>query len=274
MQVSEQGQPGDGVSDGAATPTGAVDGDVGAPTRARRAPRARDTASPADARTTGPTERSAEPAGPPTEVGRPAERRTPDAPANRDGGPEDGPTPGRRGAHVASAPGAAGGGGSSAATPGRRPRRASVPDPSGTRPSARGRTAGLGDDVSTGPALETRNEVVLVGRVAAPAEERTLPSGDVIATWRLVVDRPPGQALPEGVRRTPVDTLDCVAWTAKVRRTARALEAGDVAAVSGALRRRFWRAGPAVVSRCEVEVATLTRLRRAPRAVRRPGGPG
>ena len=110
-------------------------------------------------------------------------------------------------------------------------------------------------------ALETRNEVSLVGRVSAPAQERTLPSGDVIATWRLVVDRPAGRrpAAP-GTRTVTVDTLDCVAWGAGARRTARGLAPGDVVSVKGALRRRFWRAGAATASRCEVEVETLKRL--------------
>lgn len=118
--------------------------------------------------------------------------------------------------------------------------------------------------VPAGEPLETRNDVALVGRVAAPAEERTLPSGDVLATWRLVVDRPhTGRRVPEGRRAVTVDTLDCVAWAAGARRTARSLATGDVVAVDGALRRRFWRAGAGAVSRCEVEVTTVKRLRRA-----------
>ena len=111
---------------------------------------------------------------------------------------------------------------------------------------------------------EARNEVVLVGRVAAPAQERTLPSGDVILTWRLVVDRPPPRRKPpEGVRVVGVDTLDCVAWTGGVRRTARSFVEGDVVEVQGSLRRRFWRAGAGAASRCEVEVGVARRLARA-----------
>ena len=126
-------------------------------------------------------------------------------------------------------------------------------------------TAGGGQEPPPAPGLETRNEVSLVGRVAAAAVERTLPSGDVIATWRLVVDRPPTRRpTPEGTRQVSVDTLDCVAWGAGARRTARGLAAGDVVSVEGALRRRFWRAGAATASRCEVEVKTLKRLARAP----------
>lgn len=109
------------------------------------------------------------------------------------------------------------------------------------------------------------NEVVLVGRLSAPVEERTLPSGDVLATWRLVVDRPPSRRPQrEGVRPVTVDTLDCVAWTGRLRQSARRLRPGDVVRVEGALRRRFWRAGPGAASRCEVEVSVVERLARPP----------
>lgn len=110
-----------------------------------------------------------------------------------------------------------------------------------------------------------RNEVVLVGRVSAAAEERELPSGDVIATWRVIVDRPPARPRGAGGRAATVDTLDCVAWTAGLRRTARGLGAGDVVAVEGALRRRFWRAGAGAASRCEVEVTRVRRVAQASR---------
>lgn len=110
------------------------------------------------------------------------------------------------------------------------------------------------------PGPGSRNEVVLVGRVSAPPEERELPSGDSLVTWRLVVDRGPGRRPPEGVRPTTVDTFDCVAWTAGLRRTARSFVEGDVVEVSGALRRRFWRAGAAATSRCEIEASSVRRL--------------
>jgi len=124
-----------------------------------------------------------------------------------------------------------------------------------------------GEEGSAEPAaVVRRNEVLLVGRVSGVPEERELPSGDALVSWRVVVDRPaPRRAPPPGVRPPTVDTLDCVAWTAPVRRTARGLLDGDVVAVEGALRRRFWRSGLGSASRTEVEVATLRRLSKRPR---------
>lgn len=108
----------------------------------------------------------------------------------------------------------------------------------------------------------SRNEVALTGRVAAPAEERTLPSGTVLVTFRVIVDRPP-QPRPVQSRAPAVDTIDCVAGSAPVRRAALGWLAGDVVEVSGALRRRFWRAGTGAASRTEVEVAKARRVARA-----------
>lgn len=109
--------------------------------------------------------------------------------------------------------------------------------------------------------VEGRNEVLVVGRVSGSPVEREMPSGDPVVTWRVVVDRP-GKAVP-GVRRPTVDTVDCVAWAAGLRRSARALTDGDVVQVEGALRRRFWRVGGGATSRCEVEASSVRRLRRA-----------
>jgi single-strand DNA-binding protein len=101
------------------------------------------------------------------------------------------------------------------------------------------------------------NEVHLVGRLAAEAVDRQLPSGDTLTTFRLVVDRPEGAPGPR------VDTVDCAAWRGDVRRTLANWAPGDVVRVDGELRRRFWRAGAAAVSRYEVQVAKAKRLARA-----------
>lgn len=120
-------------------------------------------------------------------------------------------------------------------------------------------------EIKAGNAVEitARNEVVLVGRLSAPAEERILPSGDVMTIWRLVVDRPRSKrTLPEGARPPTVDALECVAWTRAVQRSAAAWESGDVVSVEGALRRRFWRAAGGPSSRYEIEVTKAKRLAR------------
>lgn len=106
-----------------------------------------------------------------------------------------------------------------------------------------------------------RNEVVLVGRLAAAPILRELPSGDRVLSFRVVVRRPAGD------RRRPgsptVDALECAAWRAGARRSVQAWCEGDVVQVSGALRRRFWRTGGVPASVWEIEVAQARRLARA-----------
>jgi single-strand DNA-binding protein len=120
----------------------------------------------------------------------------------------------------------------------------------------RPKTAEDADVVDLEPAA--RNEVLLCGRVAAPADERELPSGDSLLTVRIIVDRDPAARKRSAQR---VDTLDCVAWTARVQRTMRTWHEGDRVQVEGALRRRFFRGVSGPVSRVEVEVQKAKRLR-------------
>ena len=103
------------------------------------------------------------------------------------------------------------------------------------------------------------NEVRLVGRLSAAPQERVLPSGDTVWTFRVVVPRPEDQA---GGRST-VDALECAVWTGRVRRSVAAWAVGDVVEVTGAVRRRFFRAGGAPASRVEVEVSRGRLIRRA-----------
>lgn len=110
---------------------------------------------------------------------------------------------------------------------------------------------------------QPRNEVVLVGRLAARAEERVLPSGDGLVTFRVVVSRTRPVRRPPGSPVAPtVDTFDCAAWRAGVRRQALSWAPGDVVEVEGALRRRFWRGARGAESRTEVEVTRGRRLAR------------
>ena len=116
------------------------------------------------------------------------------------------------------------------------------------------------------PDDEHRNEVLLVGRLAAEPESRELPSGTVITTFRLVVRREPDlreRSRPAESRAPSVDTLDCVAWRGDVRRHLSRWHPGDVVALEGALRRRFWRSPGGPASRTEVEAQKVRRVARA-----------
>jgi single-strand DNA-binding protein len=100
--------------------------------------------------------------------------------------------------------------------------------------------------------VEHRNEVVMVGRLAAAAVPRALPSGDEVVSWRLVVERPAGS--------TPSsDTVNCSAFGARVRGQALNWDPGDVIEVSGALHRRFWRGPAGLQNRYEVDVVKASR---------------
>lgn len=123
------------------------------------------------------------------------------------------------------------------------------------------------------PGADHRNEVVLVGRLAVAPEVRTLPSGDQLTSFRLVVARPPHSSRPRGAqppsRPVSVDALECVSWVVGVRRSVATWAPGDIVEVTGALRRRFWRSAGGAASRCEVEVARARRIRRRRTPTRR-----
>jgi single-strand DNA-binding protein len=104
------------------------------------------------------------------------------------------------------------------------------------------------------------NSVTLRGRVSVDPMQRTMPSGDELWQVRIVVPREPGDG------RRQVDALECSAWSARVRRSVASWRAGDIVEVDGALRRRFFRAGGAAVSRVDVEITAGRLIRRADRA--------
>lgn len=104
------------------------------------------------------------------------------------------------------------------------------------------------------------NEVRLVGRLSKQPSTKQLPSGDELVSLRVVVRRP--RASPGPTRRTTVDAIDVVCWSAGTRRRALTLRPDDTIEVTGALRRRFWRGEGGVSSLCEVEARSLKRLAR------------
>ena len=109
--------------------------------------------------------------------------------------------------------------------------------------------------------VEPVNSVHLVGRLSGEASETTLPSGSVISAFRVVIDRP-----PEHESGQKVDALECTAWTARVRRSAKTWRKGDLVEVEGAVRRRFFATASGRASRVEIEVSAARMVRRAPNA--------
>jgi single-strand DNA-binding protein len=109
------------------------------------------------------------------------------------------------------------------------------------------------------------NQVKLVGRVAAAPETKEMPSGDLMTSFRVIVPREdrPASGSRGPTRKGGVDTIECVAWRAGLRRTVNSWQEGDMVAVTGALRRRFWRGEAGASSRHEIEVLEATRVRRA-----------
>ncbi len=97
--------------------------------------------------------------------------------------------------------------------------------------------------------MEQRNACILVGRLGSDPQERELPSGDRIVAFRVIVPR---------AGSTRVDTIDCVVEKSALRKRVLKLASGTAIEVSGALQRRFFRAGPSVASRYEVRVGQLT----------------
>lgn len=102
--------------------------------------------------------------------------------------------------------------------------------------------------------VDHRNDVLVTGRLSTTAESRELPSGDEVVSWRLIVDR------PASARRSGIDAIDCVAYSVRLRRAALRWQPGEIIAVEGALRRRFWRTGAGTASRFEVEVSRAVRV--------------
>lgn len=125
-------------------------------------------------------------------------------------------------------------------------------------------------EASGTPATDS-NHVVLSGRVSIPPDERRLPSGDVLVSTRVVVERDPGRGRI-GLARSKqrVDAIDCVAWTARLQRVVRRWQPGDRVYVEGCLRRRFFRTDKGPISRFEVELTSARLVSSGERLPARP----
>lgn len=101
----------------------------------------------------------------------------------------------------------------------------------------------------------THATVQLAGRLGSVVHERTLPSGDTLWTFGVVVDRP----VRERHGRATVDTIACFTASASLGHRLQAMPAGESVVADGVLRRRFWRAANGLGSAMEVEVRRLKR---------------
>jgi len=98
------------------------------------------------------------------------------------------------------------------------------------------------------------NVVVLIGRLARPAEFRELPSGDRLVAYEVTVDRP-----GERAETVPVVWMGAPA-------SAGDHDVDERMLVVGRVRRRFFRAGGATQSRTEVVADAVVNARHAKRA--------
>jgi single-strand DNA-binding protein len=108
--------------------------------------------------------------------------------------------------------------------------------------------------------MVTSSHVALVGRLGAQVRSKELPSGDVITSFTVIVDRP-ARERSGAQNAATVDAIACTTTRARTRSLVERLEPGTVVSVEGTLRRRFWRGGGGapVGSTMEVVVRSIAR---------------
>ena len=94
------------------------------------------------------------------------------------------------------------------------------------------------------------NEVKLVGWVTTIAMDRELPNGDLVTSFRIAITRPEGG----------VDTIDLEAWSQATRKKALKLKDGEWVAITGSIRRRFWKSGAGLASQWSVVTKSIKKV--------------
>ncbi|WP_171075360.1 single-stranded DNA-binding protein [Nonomuraea basaltis] len=97
-----------------------------------------------------------------------------------------------------------------------------------------------------------RNEVLLVGRLSAAVEEYSMPSGDTVTKWRIIVRR----RRPHRRGVTLTDSIPCVTFNPETAAVLRGLKPRDYIEVTGFFRCRVFGPSAAKIWRYEVEVST------------------
>lgn len=83
--------------------------------------------------------------------------------------------------------------------------------------------------------MQSNNVAVLLGRLTADPEMRTIPSGAEVVNFTIAVDRSPDKS---GERHT--DFIDCTAWRATATFISKYFHKGDVISVSGSIQTRTY----------------------------------
>ncbi|SEM00901.1 single-stranded DNA-binding protein [Nonomuraea pusilla] len=109
-----------------------------------------------------------------------------------------------------------------------------------------------------------RNEVVLVGRLSAAAEEQVMPSGDTVTKWRVIVRRRWAGQRPGKRGGSLADSIPCVTFDAATAEIVRGLKPRDRLEVKGSVRCRVYGPPGAKMFRYEVEARSAAPLPPAP----------
>ena len=117
--------------------------------------------------------------------------------------------------------------------------------------------------------METKNMVVLIGRLVADPELRVLPSGDKVASFGLAVNR--SVRNPDGSFEDKLDGyFDCDHYGATAERFAREFGKGALVQITGSLHQRSYKsgngAGNRTVKKVEVKAKTVAPVLTAPKA--------
>jgi single-strand DNA-binding protein len=99
------------------------------------------------------------------------------------------------------------------------------------------------------------NKVEVQGRLGKSVVQRTLPSGDLITIFSVIVVR----SDREIIGKTTVDTIPCQTHRVSIANKVCNWQSGTEICVSGVLRRRFWQGPNGLGSALEVEVRALKR---------------
>ena len=114
--------------------------------------------------------------------------------------------------------------------------------------------------------MDTKNSVVLVGRLVADPSLKYLDSGDAVATFSIAVNR--STRKPDGSFEDKLDGFfDCQIFGGLAETVVETLKKGNVVQVSGSLlQKKFKTRQGQSVSRVEIRVRTVGRVLEAPRA--------